>query len=201
MARPQRAESTKRPGGRGKGAPSTLGWLRPARGPRRLIPLLPRSPSPFPRGMDWRAGLRIGYALGACCFRAGHDAHQAFGAPALSTDGPLQRTDQAPPGADSPGAEDDPSADDGTSSTAGWSSGEEMMASLLLAEEAERAVLKERRPRLSDDRLSIEVEDASPRRMLDVEYRLQKDSWLLVSRFFVEQLNPSVLVIVKAMTQ
>jgi len=76
-----------------------------------------------------------------------------------------------------------------------------MMASLRLAEDAERAVLKERRPWLGDDRRSIEVEDASPRRMLDVEYRLQKDSWLLVSRFFVEQLNPSVLVIVKAMTQ
>ena len=74
------------------------------------------------------------------------------------------------------------------------------MASLQLAEQAERAVLERRRPQPSGD-LSIEVGEVSPRCMLNVEYRLQKDSWMLVSRFFMEQLNPSVLVIVKAMTQ
>lgn len=157
----------------------------PLGGARRPI-LSPRFPPRFSRGMD--------------CFRDGHDAPLIPAAPAHSTEGRRQRAGQGPSGEDPHSGEEDHSADDGSSSTADLSSSEDIRASLQLAERAERAVLEMRRPQPSGD-LSIEVGEASPRCMRDVEYRLQKDSWMLVSRFFMEQLNPPAFAIVKAMTQ
>ena len=122
------------------------------------------------------------------------------------TDGRWQATEQAPLGTGSPGGIDEPDVDDDTSSTAGLSSGDELRASVQLAEDAERAVWDERLQTqrvlgLGGDGLSVEAGSDSPGRMTDVEFRLQKDGWLLVSRFFEKQLGPRALGLVKSMTQ
>ena len=78
--------------------------------------------------------------------------------------------------------------------------------SIQLAQAAEEEVRAERRKkqnvlRLARDGLSVEVGSESSGRMEDVEFRLQKDGWLLISRFFEEQLGPQAFGLVKSMTQ
>ena len=78
--------------------------------------------------------------------------------------------------------------------------------SIQLAQAAEEEVRAEKRKkqkvlRLARDGLSVEVGSESSGRMEDVEFRLQKDGWLLISRFFEEQLGPQALGLVKSMTQ
>ena len=77
---------------------------------------------------------------------------------------------------------------------------------MQLAEDAERAVWDERLQTqrmlgLGGDGLSVEAGSVSPRRMTDVEYRLQKGGWKLVSRFLEKQLGLRALGLVKSLTQ
>ena len=93
-----------------------------------------------------------------------------------------------------------------TSSTAEEDSDAELLASIRLAQAAEEEVLAERRKKhnvlgLARDGLSVEVGGDSSGCMEDVDVRLQKDGWLLISRFFEEQLGPQPLGLVKSMTQ
>ena len=85
-----------------------------------------------------------------------------------------------------------------TSSTAEEDSNAELLESIQLAEAALEEVRAGRR--LARDGLSVEVGRDSSGRMEDVEFRLQKDDWLLISRFFEEQLGPQALGLVKSMT-
>ena len=93
-----------------------------------------------------------------------------------------------------------------TSSTAEEDSNAELLESMQLVEAAEEEVLAERRKKqqvlgLARDGLSVEAGGDSSGHMEDAEFRLQKDGWLLISRFFKEQLGPQALGLVKSMTQ
>ena len=85
-----------------------------------------------------------------------------------------------------------------TSSTAEEDSDAELLASIRLAQAAEEEVLAERRKKqnvlgLAHDGLSVEVGSDSSGCMEDVEFRLQRDGRLLISRVFEEQLGPQPL--------
>ena len=54
---------------------------------------------------------------------------------------------------------------------------------------------------LARDELSVEASSDRSGRMEDAEFRLQKDGWLLISRFFREKLGLQALGLVKSMTQ
>jgi hypothetical protein len=111
------------------------------------------------------------------------------------------------------GAEDAPEpstgnrdAATGASSTTGESSEEELLATLRLADAVERDVWDERRRtqamlQLGRDGLSVEAGSDCPERLADVDFRLQKDGWMLVSRFLEKRLGLRALGLVKAMTQ
>ena len=76
------------------------------------------------------------------------------------------------------------------------------LESKQLVEAAQEEVLAERRVLgLARDGLSVEAGSDSSGRMEDAEFRLQKDGWLLISRFFEEQLGLQALGLVKTMTQ
>ena len=80
---------------------------------------------------------------------------------------------------------------------------EEVRAAKEELRDAEEEVRAERRKKqkLGSDGLSVDVGSDITGRMEDVEFRLQKDGWLLISRFFEEQLGPQALGLVKSMTQ
>ena len=89
-----------------------------------------------------------------------------------------------------------------TSSTAEEDSDAELLESMQLVEAAQKEVLAERRVLgWARDGLSVEAGSDSSGRMEDAEFRLQKDGWLLISRFFEEQLGLQALGLVKSMTQ
>ena len=89
-----------------------------------------------------------------------------------------------------------------TSSTAEEDSDAELLESMQLVEAAQKEVLAERRVLgFARDGLSVEAGSDSSGRMEDAEFRLQKDGWLLISRFFEEQLGLQALGLVKSMTQ
>ena len=60
---------------------------------------------------------------------------------------------------------------------------------------------RRKKQKLGSDGLSVDGGSDSSGRMEDVEFRLQKDGWLLISRFFKEQLGPQAFGLVKSMTQ
>ena len=89
-----------------------------------------------------------------------------------------------------------------TSSTAEEDSDAELLESMQLVEDAHQEMLAERRALgLARDGLSVEAASGRSGRMEDAEFRLQKDGWLRISRFFEEQLGLQALGLVKSMTQ
>ena len=54
---------------------------------------------------------------------------------------------------------------------------------------------------LARDELSVEASSDRSGRKEDAEFRLQKDGWLLISRFFQNKLWTQALGLVKSMTQ
>ena len=89
-----------------------------------------------------------------------------------------------------------------TSSTAEEDSEAELLEIMQLVEASQKNMLAERRMLEFDrDGLSVEAGSNTSGRMEDVEFRLQKDTWLVISRFFEEQLGLPALGLVKAMTQ
>ena len=54
---------------------------------------------------------------------------------------------------------------------------------------------------LARDELSVEASSDRSGRMEDAEFRLKKDGWLLISRFFEKKLGLRALGLVKSMTQ
>ena len=100
------------------------------------------------------------------------------------------------PATDSSGAATD------TSSTAKEDSDAELLESMQLVETAQKKVLDERRMLgFARDGLSVEAGSDTSGRMEDAEFRLQKDGWLLISRFFEEQIGLQALGLVKSVTQ
>ena len=94
-----------------------------------------------------------------------------------------------------------------TSSTAEEDSDAELLESMQLVEAAQKKMLAERRvlgfardglsveagSDIARDGLSVEAGSDTSGRMKDAEFRLQKDGWLLISRFFEEQLGLQAL--------
>ena len=76
-----------------------------------------------------------------------------------------------------------------TSSTAEEDSDAELLESMQLAEDAHQEMLAEKRALgLARDGLSVEASSDRSGRMEDAEFRLKKDGWLLISRFFENSL-------------
>jgi len=101
------------------------------------------------------------------------------------------------PATDSSGAATD------TSSTAEGDSDAELRASMQLVEAVEREAQDERQNvlRWGHNGLSVDAGSDSSRRMQDVEFRLKKDGWMLISPFSKEQLGSHAHGLVKSMTQ
>ena len=89
-----------------------------------------------------------------------------------------------------------------TSSTAEEDSDAELLESMQLVEASQKNMLADRRMlEFARDGLSVEAGSDTSGRMKDAEFRLQKDGWMLISRFFEEQLGLQALGLVKSMTQ
>ena len=89
-----------------------------------------------------------------------------------------------------------------TSSRAEEDSDAELLECMQLVEAAQEEMLAERRALgLARDGLSVEAASDRSGRMEDAEFRLQKDGWLLISRFFEKNLGLQALGLVKSMTQ